>query len=50
VRCFLEGRGVQTFHRGATHNGGVDEIDLRDLAQRIETFLLGNAKATGARG
>jgi probable phosphoglycerate mutase len=43
VRCFLEGRGIATFHRDSTHNGGVEDIPVRGLAQRIESFLLGNA-------
>jgi probable phosphoglycerate mutase len=43
VRCFLEGRGVSTFHQDATHNGVIDDVPARGLAQRIERFLLGNA-------
>jgi broad specificity phosphatase PhoE len=43
MRCFLEGRGVETFHRKAARNGAVDEIATTGLADRIERFLLGNA-------
>lgn len=43
VRCFLEGRGIATFHRDSAHNGSVDDIPVRGLAQRIESFLMGNA-------
>jgi len=43
VRCFVEGRGIDTFHQDATHNGALDEVGDDDLAQRIESFLLGNA-------
>ncbi len=43
VRCYVEGRGIDSFHRVATHNGALDEIATDDLAQRIERFLLGKA-------
>jgi len=43
VRCFLEGRSIATFHQDSTHNGGVEELPVAGLAQRIGTFLPGNA-------
>lgn len=43
VRCFLSGRGIAGFHDDATHNGDVDEIATAGLAERIESFLLGNS-------
>jgi broad specificity phosphatase PhoE len=43
VRCFLEGRGIATFHQDSTRNGGVEDLPVADLAQRIEAFLLGYA-------
>jgi probable phosphoglycerate mutase len=42
TRCFLEGRGIDAFHTGETVNGGVDEVDVSDLAARIDTYLSGN--------
>ena len=39
VRCFLEGRGIEHFHTSRTSNGGVDEIETRGVAARIEAFL-----------
>jgi len=43
VRCFLEGHGIASFHQDAARNGGVDEVPVDGLFQRIERFLLGNA-------
>ena len=50
ARCFLEGRGIATFHKDSTSNGGVEDVPAGDLVQRIESFLLGNAWATRATG
>ena len=43
ARCFVEGRGVATFHQDATHTGVVEELATDGLAERIERFLTGNA-------
>ena len=39
ARCFLEGRGIATFHETRTVNGGVDEIEVAGLVERITAFL-----------
>lgn len=39
VRCFLDGRGIASFHDMSTDNCGVDEIDAAGLADRITAFL-----------
>ena len=43
MRCFVEERGIDTFHEDAMRNGVLDEIVHDGLAERIERFLLGNA-------
>ncbi|MFA4965593.1 MAG: histidine phosphatase family protein [Thermoleophilia bacterium] len=43
VRCFLEGRGIASFHERATSNGGLDEIASAGLDERITGFLMGAA-------
>jgi broad specificity phosphatase PhoE len=39
LRCFLNERGIETFHMSETSNGGVDEIETDGVAARIEAFL-----------
>ena len=39
ARCFLEGRGIETFHTGKTINGAVDEIPTEGLPDRIDAHL-----------
>jgi broad specificity phosphatase PhoE len=41
ARCFLDGRGIDTFHASRTANGGVDEIETRGLAARVDAHLAG---------
>jgi broad specificity phosphatase PhoE len=41
VRCFLEGRGIETFHQSGAGNGGVEEVPADGLAARIDRFLEG---------
>lgn len=50
IRCFVEDRGIETFHRDAAHNGTLVEIRGDDLAERIERFLLGNAQTGADKG
>jgi broad specificity phosphatase PhoE len=39
TRCFLEGHGIAAFHTTKTANGGVDEIDIDGLAERVDAYL-----------
>jgi probable phosphoglycerate mutase len=39
LRCFVDGRGIETFHTSETSNGSVDEIETEGLAERIGAFL-----------
>jgi broad specificity phosphatase PhoE len=41
ARCFVEGHGIDVFHATRTANGGVDEIETRGLAARIDAHLAG---------
>jgi broad specificity phosphatase PhoE len=45
MRCFFEGRGIAAFHETATANGGVDELDIPDLAVRVDSLLAGEPAA-----
>jgi hypothetical protein len=39
VRCFLEGRGIATFHDTTLGDCEVDEVSSDGLIPRIERFL-----------
>jgi broad specificity phosphatase PhoE len=39
ARCFLDGRGLETFHENRTAHGAVDEVPTDGLAERIARRL-----------